>query len=203
MWVDVDAPVIPKVDNPTEIKDYIHIGLVVLQYKIIGKILANRLAKVVGEIMNLVQLTFIKGRYILDGILMVNEVIRWASIKKKKMMLFKVKFEKAYDLVSCDYLDFILDAMGFRMRWHGWIRGCLRSAKSSILINGNPTYEFQMFRGLRQGDPLFPFVFIIVMEGLNVCMEEGIHKLMYRGVTIEYLDLLISHWFYADDASFF
>lgn len=131
---------------------------------------------------------------------MVNEIVRW--YKLKKMLLFKVDFEKAYDSVSWEYLDKIMEVMGCGEKWRRWIKDCLQSARSSVLLNGNPTTEFQLQRGLRQGDPLSSFLFILIMEGLRVCMEDATHNSIFKGVTIGEQNLHISHLFYADDASF-
>nr|GEW61600.1 reverse transcriptase domain, reverse transcriptase zinc-binding domain protein [Tanacetum cinerariifolium] len=81
-----------------------------------------------------------------------------------------------------------------------WISGCLYSASSSILINGSPTRELNIHRGLRQGDPLSPFLFIIAMEGLHVAMEDAMAAGIYKGFNINTLNL--SHLFFADDGLF-
>ena len=69
-------------------------------------------------------------------------------------MMFKVDFEKAYDSVSWEYLDKLMGFLGFGEKWRAWIRGLCSNARSSVLINGIPTDEFQLFRGLKQGDPI-------------------------------------------------
>nr|GEX14101.1 RNA-directed DNA polymerase, eukaryota, reverse transcriptase zinc-binding domain protein [Tanacetum cinerariifolium] len=124
------------------------------------------------------------GRQILDGPLILSEIIDWYKKRKKKLMLFKVDFEKAFDSVSWKYLDYMLHKLGFGSRWRTWINNCLMSARTSILINGSPTLEFSLKRGLRQGDPLSPFLFIIVMEGLHMALNDGIASNMFHGVRI-------------------
>ncbi|GKB01175.1 RNA-directed DNA polymerase, eukaryota [Tanacetum coccineum] len=95
-------------------------------------------------------------------------------------MIFRVDFEKAFDSVRWDYLDDILKSFDFGDTWRSWIFGCLNSAKGSVLINGSPTSEFQFHKGLKQGDPLSPFLFISVMESLHRSfsrvMEAGLFK---------------------------
>ncbi|KAL4573100.1 hypothetical protein LXL04_019893 [Taraxacum kok-saghyz] len=140
--------------------------------KIIAKVLAIRLAAVIDSVVSKEQSAFIKGRQILDGPLVVNEVINWYK-KKKKLKLLKIDFEKAYDSVSWSFLDQVMGCLKFPTRWRGWIRACLHSSRSSVLVNESPSKEFRLYRGLRQGDPLSPFLFILVMEGLHVAMKDA------------------------------
>ncbi|GJX36969.1 hypothetical protein Tco_0250272, partial [Tanacetum coccineum] len=118
------------VANAKTVSDFCPISLIGCQYKIIGKLLANRIRVVTGDCVNPVQSAFIKGRNILDGPLILNEVI------------------------SC------------------WNKGCLHSARSLVLVNGSPTDEFELHRGLRQGDSLSPFLFILAMEELLYLIGE-------------------------------
>ncbi|GJU29578.1 RNA-directed DNA polymerase, eukaryota, reverse transcriptase zinc-binding domain protein [Tanacetum coccineum] len=175
---------IPKVSNPLFIKDYRPISLIGIHYKIVAKILANRLSKVTESIISPEQTAFIKGRQILDGPLILSETIDWYKKRKKKMMLFKVDFEKAFDSVSWRYLDYVLDKLGFGIKWRNWIKAELASARTSILINGSPTSEFSLKRALRQGDPLSPFLFIIIMEGLHMALNDGLAANMFHGVKV-------------------
>nr|GEU74338.1 transposon TX1 uncharacterized [Tanacetum cinerariifolium] len=142
---------IHKVSNPLFIKDYRHISLIGLHYKIVAKILSNRLSKVINSIISPEQSAFISD------------------------------FEKAFDYVSWKYLDYMLHKLGFGSRWRTWINNCLMSARTSILINGSPTSKFSLKRGLRQRDPLSPFLFIIVMEGLHMALNDGIVSNMFHG----------------------
>lgn len=124
----------------------------------------------IGSIIGEVQSTYVEGRNILDGPLIINEVYAWAKCIKKKVLLFKADFDKAFDSINWEYLDSILIQMGFVNKWRSWIRGCLSSSRASIMVNGSQTMEFDKTKGVRQGDPLLPFLFIIAMEGLNITM---------------------------------
>ncbi|GJX62582.1 RNA-directed DNA polymerase, eukaryota [Tanacetum coccineum] len=105
--------------------------------------------------------------------------------------------------VRWDHLDDILDKIGFGLKWRGWIRGCLTSSKASVLVNGSPTDEFLFHRGLRQGDPLSPFLFILVMESLHVSFQKIIDRGLFSPILIgKDNPIPISHLFYADDAMF-
>lgn len=130
-------------------------------YKILAKILANRLRYVVGSVVSEPQSAFVKGKQILDGILMANEVVDEARRMHKELLLFKVDFEKAYDSVDFRYLDFVMANMNFPKLWRKWIYECIGTATASVLVNGCPTDEFSIERGLRQGDPLSPFLFMV------------------------------------------
>nr|GEV33431.1 RNA-directed DNA polymerase, eukaryota [Tanacetum cinerariifolium] len=137
------------------------------------QLLANRLAGVLDKVVSPVQSAFISGHQILDGPLMVSEIIDWYIKRNKILMIFKVNIEKDFDLVSCRYLDYVLSQIGFGDLWRSWIHSCLYSARTSILIKGSPTVEFSLGRGLRQGDPLSPFLFILVMEGLKLNISKS------------------------------
>ncbi|GJZ63126.1 RNA-directed DNA polymerase, eukaryota, reverse transcriptase zinc-binding domain protein [Tanacetum coccineum] len=116
------------------------------------------------------------------GPLILNEIIDWYKKRKKNLMLFKVDFEKAFDTMSLRYLDFVLDNLGFGIKWRTWIKAGLVSARTSILVNGSPTLEFSLKRGLRQWDPLSPFLFLIIMEGFHMTLHDGLAANMFHGV---------------------
>nr|GEV49786.1 RNA-directed DNA polymerase, eukaryota [Tanacetum cinerariifolium] len=108
--------IVPQVPNAKFVSDFWPISLIGYQYKIIGKILANRLSTVIGSCVSSEQTTFIKGRNILDGPFILNEVIEWHHKRKKELMVFKVDFEKAFDSVRWDFLDLVMEKLGFRER---------------------------------------------------------------------------------------
>ncbi|GJW14814.1 RNA-directed DNA polymerase, eukaryota, reverse transcriptase zinc-binding domain protein [Tanacetum coccineum] len=192
---------IPKIPDANMVKDFRPISLIGSLYKIIAKILANRLVGVLGDIVNEVQSAFIAERQILDGPFILNEILQWSKTKKKQSLIFKVDFEKAYDSVRWDFLDDILKKFGFGEKWCKWIQSCLRSSRGSILINGSPTEEFQFYKGLKQGDPLSPFLFILIMESLHLSFQRVVDNGMFNGIKLS-SSLSISHLFYADDAVF-
>ncbi|KAJ0589979.1 putative RNA-directed DNA polymerase [Helianthus annuus] len=193
---------IPKVRDPTLVKHFRPISLIGLIYKIFAKILAQRIKPVIPNLVSYTQTGFIEGRCILEGPLIVNEVISWAKGNKKKMFIFKIDFEKAYDSVNWKFLLSNLKAMNFPLLWRKWVGASLASSRASILVNGSPTMEFSMSRGLRQGDPISPFLFIIALEALDVIMKRAVKEGIFKGVVLPRNGPMISHLCYADDAIF-
>ncbi|GJW38881.1 RNA-directed DNA polymerase, eukaryota [Tanacetum coccineum] len=113
----------------------------------------------------------------------------------------KVDFEKSFDSVRWDYLDGILNNFVFGVKWRGWIQRCLNSAMGSILVNDSPSSEFEFHKGLEQGDPLSPFLFILVMESLHLSFNNILNAGLFKGIRIDE-SLTLSHLYYADDAVF-
>ncbi|GJZ03380.1 putative RNA-directed DNA polymerase, eukaryota, reverse transcriptase zinc-binding domain protein [Tanacetum coccineum] len=194
---------VPKNPDPLGFSDYKPSSLIGCVYKIISKILANRLAKVIKSVIGPNQSAFIVGRQILDGCLIANGIIRMASMDKTKLLLFKVDFKKAFDSVNWSFLQNTMRQMGFGTKWKSWIASCLSSTSISILVNGSPSKEFKMERGLRQGDPLSPFLFLMVVEALQISILEACEKGLYKGVYLPNNGANLSLLQYADDALFF
>jgi len=117
-------------------------------------------------------------------------------------MVLKIDIEKAFDTLNWQFLDSIMRQMHFGEKWRLWIRGCLSSSRLSVLTNGNPTQRFQTFRGVRQGDPLAPFLFIIAMEGLHTAIQEANQIGIFKVVSLPNNGPFISHLLYADDVIF-
>ncbi|GJV01122.1 putative RNA-directed DNA polymerase, eukaryota, reverse transcriptase zinc-binding domain protein [Tanacetum coccineum] len=194
---------VPKNIDPLGFSDYRHISLIGCVYKVISNILANRLAKVIATVIGPNQSNLIEGRQILDGCLIANEIIIMASIEKLKLLLFKVYFEKAFDSVNWNFLLDTMRQMGFDLKGRNWIASCLSSASISILINGSPTKEFKLEKGLRQGDPLSLILFLIVAKALQVSILEACNKGFYKGLFLADNNTNISLLQYADDTLFF
>lgn len=119
------------------------------------------------------------------------------------MFIFKSDIAKAYDSVSWNYLDSMMIQKGFGRKWRQWIKECLKSESSSVLVNGIPTFEFPLYRGLRQGDPIAPFLFTLIMEGLNSAISKAIGCNTYKGIQIGENRIHLTYLFFADDSIFF
>ncbi|GJV20320.1 RNA-directed DNA polymerase, eukaryota, reverse transcriptase zinc-binding domain protein, partial [Tanacetum coccineum] len=188
------------VNDPRFTSNFRPISLIGCQYKITGKLLANRLVMVIDLIVSLGQSAFIKVRRILDGPMMLSEIIAHFKATRRKLMMFKVDFEKAYDSLSWEFLFEVMNKMGFTINWFTWVKATLASSRASMLLNRAPTEEFDIQRGLRKGDPLSPFLFVLAMEGFHVGISEACRANAFQGVSTGSSDIRISHLLYADDA---
>nr|GEY43063.1 RNA-directed DNA polymerase, eukaryota, reverse transcriptase zinc-binding domain protein [Tanacetum cinerariifolium] len=175
---------IPKTPKANMVKDYMLISLIGSMYKIISKILANRLVVALGGLVNEIQSDFVADKQILDGPFILNELVQWYKKKKKQSLVFKVDFEKAYDSVRWDHLDDIIRNFGFGEKWCMWIQSCLR-----------------FYKGLKQGDPLYSFLFILVMKSLHISFQRVVDVDLFKGIELAH-SLNLSHMFYVDDAIF-
>ncbi|KAK0599556.1 hypothetical protein LWI29_006326 [Acer saccharum] len=194
---------IPKCVKPKIMKDFRPISLVGSFYKILAKILANRLRRVIGTVVGDTQMAFIKDRHILDGFVIAEEIIHYWKKGKEGGLMVKLDFEKAYDSVDHSFLDDILGDMGFGQKWRQWMRHCIVSPRISVLVNGSPTREFGLERGLRQGDPLSPFLFNVVVEGLSALFRKVESLDMMKGVSFRSDEVMVSHLQFADDTIMF
>jgi len=191
---------IPKVESLQRLNDFRPISLVGSMYKILAKVLANRLRSIIGSVISDSQSSFVKGQQILDGILVANEVVDDARRCKKELLLFKVDFEKPYDSIDWSYLDEVMCKMGFPVLWQKWIKECIGTATASVLVNGSPADEFPMKRGLRQGDPLSPFLFLLAAEGFNILMNSLSDTHHFHGYKVgSPVPTVVSHLQFADD----
>lgn len=140
---------IPKVDCLVELEDYKPISLIGCVYKILAKVLAKRLKKVLPSLISEEQFAFVGGRNIQDAILIANEVVDLWKKKRQKGILLKLDFQRAYDNLSWNFLFDMLDRFGLPSKWCLWQKDCLHSTSVSVLVNGSPTGEFTMEKGLR------------------------------------------------------
>ncbi|KAJ0878597.1 putative RNA-directed DNA polymerase [Helianthus annuus] len=191
---------IPKLRDPLGLNDYRPISLVGVVNKVVSKVMANRLKPVLNEVVSNSQSAFLGGRFILDGPMIINEIFAWAKNKKKQVFFLKVDFEKAYDNVNWGFLINTLHQMGFGKKWCSWVSGILSSARASVLVNGSPTFEFGCSKGMRQGDPISPFLFVVAMEALSCLFNRACEENVFKGITLPDNNTNVSHLLFADDA---
>lgn len=194
---------IPKISCPEGFKDFRPISMVGCIYKIIAKILAGRLKKVMGFLVGPHQSSFIEGRQILDSVLIAGELIESCKKSKKAAVLLKLDFHKAFDSVSWPFLTWTLEKMGFPPRWISWITSCVTSAAASILVNGTPSMPFKLQRGLRQGDPLSPFLFVFAAEVMNLMIKKAVSLNLWTGIDASKNGPILTHLQFADDTLIF
>ena len=129
---------IPKKAGAEDLRDFRPISLMGGLYKLLAKVLANRLKKVVGKVVSSAQNAFIEGRQILDATLIANEAIDFLLKRNESGVLCKLDIEKAYDHLNWNFLLFVMRSMGFGEKGTGWIYWCISTATFSVLINGTP-----------------------------------------------------------------
>ncbi|GAU47144.1 hypothetical protein TSUD_379210 [Trifolium subterraneum] len=120
----------------------------------------------------------------MDSVVVLNELIDLATRRKDECMVFKVDFERAYDTVSWKYLEKMMIKMGFAEGWMKWMKACVFESFMSVLVNGSPTSDFKVSKGLRQGDPLSPFLFLIAAEGLTGLVKRAVSNGSFHGFKV-------------------
>ena len=197
---------LPKKERAEDLRDFRPISLVGSVYKLLAKVLVNRLKLVMGEVISDSQQAFVHGRQILDAVLIANEALDSRLKDNIPGLLLKMDIEKAFDHVNWDFLMEVMSKMGFGHRWINWMKWCCSMATFSILINGSPSGFFRSSRGLRQGDPLSPYLFLFAMEALSQllsCARNGGFISGFRVGGRGREGLIVSHLLFADDTLIF
>ena len=197
---------VPKGRTVEDLKDLRPISLVGSLYKILSKVLDNRIKRVMSLAISQHQNAFVEGRQILDAVLIENEAVDSILRGKEKGILCKLDIEKAYDHIRWDFLLQMLERMGFGSKWIRWINWCISPASFSVLINGSLSGFFRSSKGLRQGDPLSPYLFVIGMEALSCLLKRAVEGNFIYGCRFRGRDggeIVISHLLYADDTIIF
>jgi hypothetical protein len=192
---------LPKKAAASRIGEYRPISLIHSLSKLFSKVLARRLTPLMNDIVSHAQSAFLKKRCLHDNFLFVRNLARAFHRKKKPALLFKLDFARAFDSVSWEYLLELLQHLGFSSRWRSWISLILSTASSAVLLNGAEGPLIRHRRGLRQGDPLSPLLFILAIDPL--------HRILDRATLLGYLSPLplqeatLRASLYADDAAVF
>lgn len=174
---------IPMVSNPLRLDDYRHICLVGSIYKIITKLLSSRIKKVLSSVISNCQSDFVLERQMIDGVLITNELVDYAYKEDKECLLFKVYFKKAYDKVNWNFLRFMLRKLGFGDIWMKWIEDLIFTSNMSVLVNGSPTKDLGWKEDCAK-DPISPFLFVIVAEGLKLLVNKAVSNGDYAGCNV-------------------
>jgi hypothetical protein len=143
-------------------------------------------------------LGFLQGRKIQDAIGTAHESLHSIKKKKLKSLVLKLDLRKAYDCIDWDHLRMTLLKVGFGIQMTNWIMSCVTSSSFVVLLNGEVTKFFRSGRGLRQGFPLSPLLFILVMEGLSLLMKSSIGEGNLSGIKVSRM-IKILHLLFVDD----
>lgn len=197
---------IPKLANPSRVTEFRPISLCNVLYKIVAKVLANRLKCILPLIISSNESAFIPGRLISDNILIAYETLHSMHSRmwgKEGYMAIKLDMSKAYDRVEWDFLAAVMRRMGFTSRWVDLIMECITTVSYSIIVNGQPVGNFLPSRGLRQGDPLSPYLFLMCAEVLSTQLQQAEQMGLLRGVPTSPKGPRLNHLFFADDSLLF
>ncbi|CAH9071538.1 unnamed protein product [Cuscuta epithymum] len=194
---------IPKTNHSPTVSDFRPISCTNVTYKVITKILASRLGPLLPTIIHPAQGAFVDGRLMADNIFLAQELVKGYTRKRcSPRCMIKVDLRKAYDTVSWEFLENVLKDIGIPTLFVNWIMECVTTSSFSISINGVLHGWFEGKRGLRQGDPMSPLLFVICLEYFSRMID-----LRTMGPNFKYHPLCsklkISHLAYADDLVLF
>lgn len=201
-WNNTTIVMIPKTEKPDKVTQFRPISLCNVVYKVILKMLSNRLKVILPDIISDHQSAFVLGRLTTDNILLAYECIHTMQKKKRKRGLCAVKLDmhKAYDRVEWVFLEKMMMKLGFDRRWIQLIMACVNSVQYTVHFNSVETDIFSPTRGLRQGDPLSPYLFLIVAEGLSCMLRGAEERGELEGIKVCREAPTISHLLFANDS---
>uniref|UniRef100_A0A803NML1 Reverse transcriptase domain-containing protein n=1 Tax=Cannabis sativa TaxID=3483 RepID=A0A803NML1_CANSA len=197
---------IPKVANPTSMTEYRPISLCNVIYKLISKTIVNRFKQVLPFVISETQSAFLSNRLITDNILIAFELIHHLRHRQQGRMGYsalKLDMSKAFDRVEWRYLEAIMEKMGFDHLWISLIMRCISTSSFSFSLNGDIVGHVTPHRGLRQGDPLSPYLFLICSEGLSRFLQAQEQSGMLKGLCLTRNAPSVSHLLFADDSLLF
>ena len=197
---------IPKCTDPQSMKNLRPISLFNVIYKIISKVLANRMKHILSHIISSTQSAFAPGRSINDNVIIDCELLHYMNRKQRGNVgevSLKLDISKACDRVDWKFLHHMLRILGFDDGWIKWIMMCVTFIRYYVLMNGSEVSRIIPKRGLRQGCPLSPYLFIICAEGLSALLRQAESSGLINGSKVCRGAPSISHLFFADDSFLF
>ncbi|XP_050222755.1 uncharacterized protein LOC126672846 [Mercurialis annua] len=197
---------IPKVADAKTVQQLRPISLCTVFYKIISKVMTTRLKHIMSQIISSSQSAFLESRLISDNILVAHELMHFLKNRRnvqRQDMAIKLDLSKAYDRVEWGYLRHMLFRLGFHPRWVNWVMECVSTVSYTVLVNGEPTDVIYPSRGIRQGDPLSPYLFLLCSEGFSFLLQKAELNGSLVGIRIGRYCPTVSHLLFADDSLLF
>ncbi|XP_075508178.1 uncharacterized protein LOC142545090 [Primulina tabacum] len=198
---DTLISLIPKVPNPEFITQFRPISVCNVRYKILTKTMTNRLKLVMADLVGPFQSSFVPGRQITDNIMVYQEALHTMRKKTggKGYMAIKIDLEKAYDRLSWDFIRETLTEVGLNRVWVRNIMNCIESPRLSILWNGDQMEWINPSRGIRQGDSISPYIFVLCIERLSHIICQAVSNGSWKPIRLSRNGPPISHLLFADD----
>ena len=195
---DTLVTLIQKCKSPESLNNYRSISLCNSVYKIVSNILVERIRPHLSKLVSPVQSAFVLGRKGIDNVLIAQELFYAMDGKKGKggYMVIKIDLEKANDRLEWCFIHKVLQAYHFPQNIVKVIMSCVSSTKISILFNGGALESFKPSRGIRQGDPLSPYLFILCMKYLGHLIEEKCMIGAWKPLKASRDNIGISHLFF-------
>lgn len=194
---------IPKKQDSMEMKDYRPIACCNVLYKVVSKILANRLKKLLPRIILENQSAFVQGRLLMENVLLASELVKdYHKEIVSPRCVMKIDISKAFDSVQWEFVLHSLRALGFPEKYVHWIQLCIASPSFSVQVNGDLAGYFQSSRGLRQGCSLSPYLFVLCMNVLSWKINKAVDERKFKfhpGCS----KLSLTHLCFADDLMVF
>lgn len=194
---------LPKIKEANAIRQCRPICLLNVILKILTKAVTMRATEIAGKVISRTQTAFIPGRSILEGVVVLHEVLHELKSKGERGIIFKIDFEKTYDRVQWPFLVEVMRKKNFGEKFIGWIINAVEGGRVAININGEQGEFFRTYRGLRQGDPLSPILFNLVGDALDLILESAKKAGVLEGLTPNLIEGGITHLQYADDTILF
>lgn len=191
---------IPKEKSANSFSIFRPISLCNIGYKLITKVIANRLKTILPDIIPENQGGFIQGRQIVDNFILVQEAIHSSLAQKEKGMVVKLDLERAFDRVKHRFLLDVLYKFGFGLKFIKWIKACTSEPWIAPLVNGRATDFFKASRGLRQGCPLSPLLFVLQASVLSFLLNTKQSEQEIMGLNITRGVKSINHALFVDDS---